>query len=309
MRAVSAAQGTYIYEGTITYAWVDTSLSAFPATAGSVVKQPSGCTGTGSCTGTTSYCYTFPATPIDNSIYNHKIGCFSDFTALKSGCSITPTTCSVDPPGPYPLVVPDINKQTAASKNTITWEVQYGTPTHMVNTAGFSASDATTTWVVGTQKASVTIANTQDLHDFPVDTQTLNFGLTNTFLPTEAMAFKFIDDEKSFITSTAGNPDNDAYVILDSSYTIYTDDSGNSGFKLQYKVKRNPDLYFIRFILPLTIITTIVLAWMLAPPGNGSRTNGPFTIIATTTSFIFIASNSVPLIPYRTRLDNCTSLL
>jgi hypothetical protein len=34
-----------------------------------------------------------------------------------------------------------------------------------------------------------------------------------------------------------------------------------------------------------------------------------FTIIATTTSFIFIASNSVPLIPYRTRLDNCTSLL
>ena len=179
----------------------------------------------------------------------------------------------------------------------------------MVNTAGFSASDATTTWVVGTQKVSVTIANTQDLHDFPVDTQTLNFGLTNTFVPTEAMAFKFIDDEKSFITSTAGNPDNDAYVILDSSYTIYTDDSGNSGFKLQYKVKRNPDLYFIRFILPLTIITTIVLAWMLAPPGNGSRTNGPFTIIATTTSFIFIASNSVPLIPYRTRLDNCTSLI
>ena len=116
MRAVSAAQGTYIYEGTITYAWVDTSLSAFPATAGSVVKQPSGCTGTGSCTGTTSYCYTFPATPIDNSIYNHKIGCFSDFTALKSGCSITPTTCSVDPPGPYPLVVPDINKQRARTR-------------------------------------------------------------------------------------------------------------------------------------------------------------------------------------------------
>ena len=299
MRSVSAAQGTYIYEGTITYARLDTSLgTALNGLTTSVT--PNGCTSAFTLT------KAYPSAPIDNSIYNQNNGCYSDYTAKKSGCSISPETCKVDPPGPYPIVTPDINRLTATSKNSISWTVQYGTPDIMTKTTSpdFTATDTTKTWVVGVQKVSVTVANAQDLHNFPVDTQTLYFGLTNSALPEGAMKFKFIDDEKSFITSTAGNPDNDAYIILDSSYEITTDDVGNSGFRLKYTVKRNPDLYFIRFILPLTIITAVVLGWMFAPPGNGSRTNGPFTIIATTTSFIFIASNSVPQIPYRTRLDN-----
>ena len=47
---------------------------------------------------------------------------------------------------------------------------------------------------------------------------------------------------------------------------------------------------------------SLVLVLQFANPA--ARTMAGFTIIGTTTSFVFISSNSVPLLPYRTRLDN-----
>ena len=136
VRAVSASLSQYVYEGFIEYCWRDDSLRANWG---------------------------------DNAKYDYEVGESSDYwTKFPSAGHTSYWTSGTPISGktPYPLVTPNIKDQLAQSKNTPIWEVHYGTPKWNTDVE----QDTTSTWVKGHHEVSVTVAQVQDLHNFPLDT-------------------------------------------------------------------------------------------------------------------------------------------
>jgi len=261
---------------------------------------------------------------LDGSPYTEKLWQLSTYYAATPGA----VDYEVGSSTPYPIVAMQPIGLLATAQNAISWTVTganafdipdvvgencpnygdgssdpgtWGCPASLVYVNGDAVNKLPRVWIQGTQKVSMTVQAPQDLREFPLDTQTISFNFINAAVPASDMYFVM-----TAMNAQSAPPTNavDGYTVVSTKISVTQSDkpNQNSQVNVQFVLKRIPDVYFNRFILPLTLVSTLILTLQFA--NTAARTMAGFTIIGTTTSFVFISSNSVPLLPYRTRLDN-----
>ena len=165
------------------------------------------------------------------------------------------------------------------------------------------------TWVSGLITfTALQVGQPQQLKNFPMDTQFLNLALVNraatNALTGRDVLFRFTDDSLASALPLAGDPD--GYTIASVALGNATTPEGFGSIQVQWTIKRIPDFFINRFVLPLSLVTIGVIMLMSANPA--SRAMASFTMMGTVVSFLFVSGQSVPQLPYRTRLDNYFTL-
>ena len=165
------------------------------------------------------------------------------------------------------------------------------------------------TWVVGTiTLTALQLGQPQQLRNFPMDSQPMNLVLVNkaaaNALTGRDVLFRFTDDAVASALPAAGDPD--GYTITSVALGNATTPEGLGSIQVQWMLRRIPDFFVNRFIMPMSLVTVGVIMLLGANPA--ARAMASFTMTGTVVSFLFVSGQSVPQLPYRTRLDNYFSL-
>jgi hypothetical protein len=170
----------------------------------------------------------------------------------------------------------------------------------------------TEVWVVGTQRFGGTFLQSQDLRDFPFDTQLAGFTVeaTNgvTVYPKEDV--EFVTPARAFSTLI---PERgvDGWTIQGTTATAVSREDKNLGATFSaasftIRLARIPTVYVTRFVIPLCLISFFVIGSLhYTPSGSfaGPRLMGPVTGFGMVISFLFVAAAQIPILTYTTRLD------
>lgn len=206
--------------------------------------------------------------------------------------------------------------QAGQSTNCTTSKILAGTTTPPGETfqvsgcpSGICPAICPPTWVSGQITfTALQVGQPQQLKNFPMDTQFLNLALVNraatNALTGRDVLFRFTDDSAATALPLAGDPD--GYTIASVALGNATTPEGFGFIQVQWTIKRIPDFFINRFVLPLSLVTIGVIMLMSANPA--SRAMASFTMMGTVVSFLFVSGQSVPQLPYRTRLDNYFTL-
>lgn len=108
----------------------------------------------------------------------------------------------------------------------------------------------------------------QQLQDFPMDTQTISLNLFNSNVKAADMRFVTIRETARAFPSTTVNPPTspDGYNMQDAAVVVGTTVDGNSALSIQWRLKRIPDFFLNRFILPLSLVSIMLTFLMSANP-------------------------------------------
>ena len=303
LRGISATTSSFIYEGTLSWYWRDDSLRK-NYEIGDLIDSAYG-------PGPSLYA-TYNNTNRPQVTAAEVAACSSACPVVNPGTDVcgpaaAPAQCSG--PGQSPWFtrawrsrVVAVDPATTALNTVAT--VQYAPPAW----AGVTLSPADSlvaAYVVGSEVFSNTFGQAQQLANFPFDVQTLawsvdlaGFGTTDMVLvlPT-AMA------SGAAVALPAGTPD--GYTVTASSAAVTAVPSAfgqTSRLTVAYTMARNPAFFINRFILPLCLLFVVTpLSVAMMPPTPGRFI--PVTSFAITVSFVFVAGQSVPILPYTTRLD------
>lgn len=195
------------------------------------------------------------------------------------------------------------------------WNIIYGVPEFLLGTSRaylpygpYASQGAPSVFVVGrVQYSGLVVQATQQLQNFPFDSQLIFLNITNIAngLRWNDMQFEVVSPNSTAgLTSTGtlpinGNPD--GYVITGAVATVFNNTGGLSTVSIGWRLQRLPDFFVNRFVMPLCIVNVLIIALMSANPAT--RVMAAFTMIGTVVSFLFVAGQSVPQLPYATRLD------
>lgn len=156
-------------------------------------------------------------------------------------------------------------------------------------------------FVVGSHSFAVTFTQPQNLIDFPFDKQAATFSFVNS---------KSTADNLFFVPAPAmtapGNasslyvPNIDGFFIESTGAAVDTR-GPNSRVTITYNLARNPAFFVNRFVVPLSMV--MVMAALFIGVDIERRMMVPLTAFASTVSFLFVSGQSVPQLPYSTRLD------
>ena len=279
---ISAVSSSFVYEAVVTYAWRDDKLWL---------------------------------SMNDGDAYTAAAAVNSNFTTTKGTFPNTRTFV------PFVSTM-DLSTVSATSYNKIAWTVEYGALdwTGAPNTVSWCAAcygltatddDPTSTdpiipepvWVVGVHSFSATFVQTQNLADFPFDTQTAAITITNSLMQAQAMRFVVAPTSvSSTATSLLKLPrDPDGFASTTWVTTVSGAGKDPSKLTLGFVLKRNPTFFVNRFVVPLSLLYTIMVLLLAVAPT--ARIMSPLTAFGSTVSFLFVTSQSVPQLPYATRLD------
>ena len=199
--------------------------------------------------------------------------------------------------------------QLSSSVDVTTWKVHYGVPSWTGLPA--EAAGEHQAWVVGVQSISKMFRQPQNLADFPFDTQSISIPVEVAGL--DYTAFQFVtaphmtDIWDPLSTLTLSVVPEGFSVVGQSAVTYlanYTRTSTTpSGLSISYRLKRIPTFFVNRFVAPLTLVAIMMVSPLLLLISNTARLTLPFGVMGTVVSFVFVSSNSVPQLPYATRLD------
>jgi len=194
-----------------------------------------------------------------------------------------------------PKLTLDIQKRLSTSYEITTWNIEYGTP----DWTGLPFEDEDT-YVSGYTRFSYTISQNQDLRDFPLDSQSLIFSFTGG--PYNASDMEFILVPSSISSTIIPSWSPDGFTVLPDSRAIVKEDAyGRTQVVTTLKIERIPEFFINRFVVPLSLIFTMATLFTLVAPS--ARLMTPMTVFASTISFLFVSGQSVPQLPYFTRLD------
>ena len=282
IRAVSAATSSFIFEGSLQYAWRDDSLY---------------------------YYFNDGDTYADLPLVNGRSpAAYSDFY-LQAVASYVPEFA-----GDKPVTgLPSLNNAIGvvgrlAGSSAEIWKIEYGVPDWLLLDVKAEEGDYST-WVTGlVTYTGLQVQAPQELRDFPYDVQTLSLRLVNraavTPLNASDMILKFVAASSAPGGLASGDPD--GYKIVATSATTATNGEGFGTLTLSWTLRRLPDFFVNRFVLPLSLVTVLIIFLLAANPA--ARAMASFTMIGTVVSFLFVSGQSVPALPYRTRLDNYFTL-
>ena len=303
MRGISASAASFIYESTLNWYWRDDSLRA-NYEIGDLIDS------------------TYGPGPSIFSVYNNTNrpqATESDVAACTSSCPVVnpgtgvcgpaanPTQCSG--PGQAPWFTRSWRARVVSvdpaitELNTVT-TVQYTPPTWASVTLS-PADAAVAAYVVGSEVFSNTFGQAQQLANFPFDTQTLSWSVDVATFGTAdiALALPPVMASGAALALPAGSPD--GYTVTASSAAVTSVQSAfglTSRLTVSYTMARNPAFFVNRFILPLCLLFVVTpLSVAMMPPTPGRFI--PITSFAITVSFVFVAGQTVPVLPYTTRLD------
>ena len=188
----------------------------------------------------------------------------------------------------------------ASAFSVATAAVTYTPPSFFVETA----PSAEAAYVVGSEDFSGTFLQTQQLSAFPFDTQTLSWSADIAVFPTSDMRFVLAPAMTSgAAVALASPPDGFAVSSAGAATSTVLSAVGNSSrLTVSYVMPRLPDFFVNRFVWPLCLLFVVTpLSVAVMPPTPGRFI--PITSFAITVSFVFVAGQSVPVLPYTTRLD------
>jgi hypothetical protein len=167
-------------------------------------------------------------------------------------------------------------------------------------------------WVVGVQRFGGTFLQTQNLRDFPFDTQlagfTVEVGNGITMYQTSDFEFVIPSGASSTIIPDAGVDGWTASGAFALS-TVREDKNLKSAFSqasFNIRLTRIPVVFVQRFVIPLCLIAFFVIGSVYYTPSGGwvgPRFVGPTAGFGMTVSFLFVAAAQVPILTYSTRLD------
>ena len=187
--------------------------------------------------------------------------------------------------------------------NTVT-TVQY-TPPAWSNITLSAADAEVASYVVGSETFSYTFGQQQQLTDFPFDTQTLTWRLDLPNFGTADMALVLSPAmaSGSALALPVGSPDGYTVTAYSAAVTGVPSAFGlTSRLTVAYTMSRIPTFYINRFILPLCLLFVVTPLSVAMPPPTPGRFV-PITAFAITVTFVFVAGQSTPILPYTTRLD------
>lgn len=146
------------------------------------------------------------------------------------------------------------------------------------------------------------------LHEFPFDTQQIQIPLIASGYNSEEVQLISHSNLSSGIEESLSIPDWD---VLDWKFTTgnFTTNSELleelSSFTLSLTIKRRHLFYEAKIILPLILIMAMswVVFWMDPTLGGGGQIGISVTAMLTLIAHTFAASESLPKVPYLTRLD------
>lgn len=281
VRSLDSAASSFVFEAVLQYAWRDDSLFDFTKDGDSYVATEGG------------------------------NGAHSNFSVVTKGALLIPSVT------PLPLSVLD------TSHNEIDWSVQYEWPTWTGLEPEASMCSWCTTasaieplapvWVIGTQDVSITFSHSQSLRNFPFDTQDISVSFMNKAQMAMNMYFVVAPvtnsgpesslrpaaDPPGFFTRSWGA--RTAERTCRKCYPIAPDNAGVSMLVISYSMERDPNFFVHRFIVPLSLLFMMATLMLALEPKT--RVFAPLTAFGSTVSFLFVAGQSVPPLPYSTRLD------
>ena len=269
LRSVSAPSSSFIAEGTLRWCWRDDSLRE-----------------------------NYEDGDIIDASYASGPSSFANYTNTRTGntgfdvCGATP--CA----GPWVRLV--WRGRLASAFSVATAAVTYTPPSFFVETA----PSAEAAYVVGSEDFSGTFLQTQQLSAFPFDTQTLSWSADIAVFPTSDMRFVLAPAMTSgAAVALASPPDGFAVSSAGAATSTVLSAVGNSSrLTVSYVMPRLPDFFVNRFVWPLCLLFVVTpLSVAVMPPTPGRFI--PITSFAITVSFVFVAGQSVPVLPYTTRLD------
>jgi len=147
-------------------------------------------------------------------------------------------------------------------------------------------------------------SQTLNLKEFPFDTQILSFDTISTDFSKDEVKFEFND--KSGISNKFTLPDWEIkqvhYEVLPLTFRNGPEVYDNA--KLIIKLKRHVVYYIFKFILPLFLI--VFMSWIvfwIDPAEYSTQISISVTSMLTIIAYKFVMGNSLPKVPYLTRLD------
>lgn len=172
------------------------------------------------------------------------------------------------------------------------------------------AVNDTDSWVVGSIKFSGVFLRGQQLADFPYDKQTLSIDVESGLDATD-LQFVLLPGTSAAIAPAAGSPDGwdlKSTTASVANYTVARQSTTKSRLTLSFELNRKPEFFVNRFVTPLCLIHVISFTSLLMANTFTVRQSAVLTAFGSTVSFLFVAGNSVPQLPYTTRLDKFFSL-
>ena len=143
-----------------------------------------------------------------------------------------------------------------------------------------------------------------ELKDFPFDNQKLTFDIITTNYTSDEVKLEF--NELSGISHKFTIPDWEIqqveFEVLPLTYKKSPDLFDNA--KLIINLKRYDDHYIYKFILPLFLI--VFMSWLvfwIEPTEYSTQISISITSMLTIIAYKFVIGNSLPKVPYLTRLD------
>lgn len=283
MRQIDAAETSFIYEGSIQYAWQDSTLLT-----------------------------NISPTVDDGDEYR----VCSDATAVwPDQCHSALSSYGNDKIGP--AWTPVVANVLATTTNSIDCRIRIGVPSWTGLTA-----ETTAVWVVCTQTLSVRLLESQQLQNFPFDQQSVTLIINHLFSYTD-MDIMIAPGSAATDSSSTLLMDKDpqgfqlanisievTHVTGQTRTSVSTVESPR--LTITYLIDRVPDFFVNRFVMPLCLIhcTVILVSTAIIPvgPGIGARVTAALVAFSITVQFMFVLSKDMPALPYSTRLDkffNC----
>lgn len=271
VRAVSAKDSSFVYEGTVDLTWRDDSLCNGPFSP--EFLDPAQIKGT-------------PFRSGDTYVAGDDVYSALAWPYLTAG----------------PSIAASLSPLLSATTNSASFNIDGGTPSWIPDAYNKSAC-----YVTGTLSISATFLAVQQLQDFPFDTQKISFSIIMKPFPVTDMTFDIVPSSN---LKLALPPDGFAVVASSATVGTKTTASGEdfSRIIVSYTIKRDPTFYVQRFVLPLCLVHIMLISSMVLGTGTTSRHGVPLAAFGSTVSFLFVYAQTVPSLPYQTRLDKFFTL-
>jgi hypothetical protein len=147
-----------------------------------------------------------------------------------------------------------------------------------------------------------------ELHDFPMDTQTLSIQLAAAGLLEQEVKLIPLEEgsDKSGITSSFSIPDFEvlSWEATTSAYVPTEGDEGVAGFEMRIELKRRMPYFVTKVIVPLCLI--VIMSWVprwIDPEQVGTNLGISTTSFLTLVAYLFAINVLLPPVSYITRLD------
>lgn len=153
----------------------------------------------------------------------------------------------------------------------------------------------------------------QLLQDFPFDTQNAQILLESTTWDSSSMIWAPVDGITTgllppgfIIEGWTTTPASATSAVINYDYVSLA--QVYSRLKLNVQCARIPDFFFSRFVTNVTLIILMAMVGLLQPTDLPTRMAIAQLAFGGIVSFLFVLSNTVPPLPYATRLDRYFSV-